>query len=373
MSAAPAVQHTRHANPSAGPDPAEARPAMLLDQGLSFGRLLAMPLDPILVDAARWRPGAASLPRSAIRPLCGVVSAGAPGLVAEIEAGLAAVAADDAAPIRRIGERLWPRAAAVLLNAAAPPDGWKDAGLPDSSFVPLARGAGLCLATALDRDALGDPTVSAAFVDQSLADMLRQAARLGPIPWGMALALMLCTLPAAQAPRDAAFNQGAVTALRAASDAALLQLWHWIETAIAGTPPGLAGAAMSLRQRATVLAALSAVKSQRSQVTEMQDALRHAFAKYAAQATQKALIAPIESLTAPPDDGAMTALESEARGLRRLALELRGLGHPPQADTSLQKAAQVAAGCAALAPVDRARLVELLQDSEAAEKLLAEA
>jgi hypothetical protein len=357
MSAAPALQRACH-------------PALPAHQSLSFGRLLAMPLEPILVGAAHWRPLSASLPRSAIRPLCDAVAAGAPALVAQAEAGIATVAADDAVQIRRIGATLWPGAATVLLNAAAAPAGWKDAGLPGSAFVPLARGAGHCLATALEREKLGDPTMSAALVDQTLAGMLRQAARLGPAEWGMMLALMLCTLPNAQAPRDAAFNQGAVTALRGAADAALRQVWHWIEASIPATPPGLAEAAISLRQRASVLTALAAVKSQRSRVTDMQDALKSAFAEYAAAQVQQSLVKPLAALTALPDDIAMTALEAEARALRRLALELRGLGGLPQAEAALQQAAQAATACAALAPVDRARLVELLQDAEAAEKLL---
>jgi hypothetical protein len=348
---------------------ARLRP-LQLERPLRFSRLLATPLDPLLADAGRWRPFAASLPRSAICPLCDEVMAKAPDLAADIEAAIANVTTRDTARVRQAGARLWPGAAKILLNAQEPPASWKPAGLPEASFVPLAHGAGLCLENAVRLDILGDPTASLNQIDQGLSAMLRHAAKLGPTPWSMMLALMFCALPNAQAPRDAVLNQGAVLALRAAADAALQQVWNWIESAGVEAPRDLNAAASSLRQRATVLAALSAVKAQRARVAEMQTNLRTAYTHYIADAAQERLMAPLAALIAPPDDATMNVLEAEARGLRRLALDIRGLGGPPPADAALRQAARAASTCAVLTPIDRARLVELLEDPDTAAKLL---
>jgi hypothetical protein len=62
----------------------------------------------------------------------------------------------------------------------------------------------------------------------------------------------------------------------------------------------------------------------------------------------------------------MTRLEQIARGLRRLALAVRLLGPAPTVDRALREAADAVWGCASLAPVDRARLIELLDEPEAA-------
>lgn len=349
---------------------ARLRP-LRLERPLRFSRLLALPLDPILVDAARWRPFSASLPRSAIRPLCDIVSTAEPALAADIEAMIAGLTTRDTRRMRAAGALLWPRAAVALQNATLPPPGWKEAGLPETSFVALSQGVAVCLATAVHLDELGDPTAGAAQVDQGLSSMLRQAGRNGPTAWGMVLALMFCALPHAQAPRDAALNQGATTSLRAASDAAMQQVWNWIESAGIAAPRDLTEAALSLRQRATVLNALAAGKAQRPRVAALQVDLREAYVRYAVDAAQERLVAPIAALSGPPDDDAMVAFEREARGLHRLMLEIRGLGGQSPAETDLRQVAAAVGSSRMLGQVDRARMIELLTDPDAAAKAMA--
>lgn len=355
---------------------ARLRP-LRLERPLRFSRLLAIPVDPILVDAARWRPFSASLPRSAIRPLCDVVCTAAPVLAAEVEEMIAGLTTRDTRQLRAAGALLWPRAAVALQHATVPPPSWKAACLPETSFLALTQGMAVCLATAVSLDELGDPTAGAAESDQELSSMLRQAGRNGPTAWSMMLALMFCALPNAQAPRDAALNQGATTSLRAAADAAMHQVWNWIESAGIAAPRDLTEAAISLRQRATVLAALAVNKAQRPRVAALQADLRTAYVRYAADAAQERLVDPIAALSGPPDDDAMMALESEARGLHRLTVEIRslgeirGLGGQSPAEATMRQVAASIGACRAIGPVDRARMIELLTDSDAAAKALA--
>ena len=348
---------------------ARLRP-LRLERPLKITRLLAMPLDTILVDAAQWRPNAASVPRSAIRPLCSVVLERAGGAMQAALAMIEGATTHNTGVILEAGAVLWPAAAAALRDAREPPPGWKTAGLPAACFAPLASGVGICLDAAIRLHDLCDPTAGLPQVDQALSTLLRQAARVGPSAWSMLLTVMFCALPHAQAPRDAALSQGAVAALRPAADAALNQVWNWVECAAIGAPLDLHEAALSLRQRGAVLAALAAVKAQRARAMALQADLRDAYARYLADAARERLVGGLSALRERPDDAAMARFETEARGLRHVELEIRALGGSPVAAAALHEAALAIAGLTTLGMVDRARLVEILDQPEAAIKVL---
>ena len=98
--------------------------------------------------------------------------------------------------------------------------------------------------------------------------------------------------------------------------------------------------------------------------------MRAAYTQYLADAAQDRLVAPLARLSQLPGDEDMSGLEEQARGLRRLLLEIRGIGGAAVETTALQKVVLAARDCAALPPIDRARLAECLGYSEAATKLL---
>ncbi len=335
---------------------------------LKLARLLAMPLEPVLIDAAHWRSGAVTLPRSAIQPFAAVIEAALPALTEKVSAMIAGKTTQDREAVQEAGAVLWPEAATVLQAASVPPPDWARACLPPASFQPLAQAVAVCLSVSPRLADLADPTMPATHLDTALSAMLRLALPVQPVGWGMMLALLVTQFPGSQPLRDAVLHQGAATQLRPASDAVLRHVWAWIDEALTGTPAELADTAAALRRRTVLLHALAGERAHRVQATEKRTALRQVYAAQLASLARERLIAPLAALTAPPDDAQVARLEAEARGLRRLAADIRALGG--QADTVMQDAAGVVTHIGVLGVVDRARLVEILDDPELALRLL---
>jgi hypothetical protein len=341
-----------------------------LDRPLRYSRLLFTPLDPILTVPAQWGPGAATLPRSAIRPISAYVMAMTGDLTGDISRMIKSGSARDHVLIGDAGALLWPAAAAVLQTATIPPPAWKLAGLPETSFIPLAQGIAGCLAGATLIGMLADPTLISADIDQTLSAMLRQAAKTGPTAWGMMLALLLCTVPHAKASHDAVMVQGTSAALRPAASAALARVWSWIEEPLQERPRDLMEAAAALKQRATLLHWLAGEKAHRARAASLQTSLRGAMTLHLSDAIRERLLRPLAAMSAGPDDAAILQIEAEARGLRHLAHAMRALGGPAEGDAALRNAARAVSTSPALAVMDRARLVEILDDPAVAMTLL---
>ncbi len=337
---------------------------------LTLVRLLALPLDPVLIDAAHWRSGAVTVPRSAIQPLTAVIEAARPELAAQVSAMVAGKTTQDEAAVLAAGAILWPDAAILLQAARTPPPDWARACLPPSMFVPLSQAVGVCLSVSHRLAELADPTLPPAQLDSALSAMLRLALPVQPLGWGMMLALLMTQFPGAQSPRDAMLQRGVALPLRPASEAVLRHVWAWVDEALTGTPATLAETAAALRRRAVILHALGEERAHRAQATEKLTALRQVYTAHVTALVRERLIAPLAALTAPPGDAQVMALEAQARGLRRLAADIRGLGGLAVADTVMQDAAGVVAQSAMLSAVDRARLVEILDDPEVAVRLL---
>src|SRR5580658_10504977 len=100
---------------------------------LRFARLLFLPLDPLIVPAARWRAQQPAIPRSVI-----------PLLAAAVETVLGPAGRTDAEVIDQAGGLLWDKAAAVLLEAERP-IGWETTGLSAQVHKPLSRRIGALL------------------------------------------------------------------------------------------------------------------------------------------------------------------------------------------------------------------------------------
>ena len=350
--------------------PLRARLRLLrLERPLQLNRLLGIPLESVLIDGPRWRPSAAAFPRSALQPLCDAIALRAPELIGRVEPMIAGVNTRDAARVRAAGEIFWPGAGAALKEASDPPASWARTALPPASFPRLAAAAGVCLTAALKLDALRDPTLNRAHVESSLTALLRQAASVSPLAWSMLLVVMFCALPEAQAPRDAVLSQGA-SDLRLAAEAAQQQIWAWIEAAGISAPRNLNDAAAALRERGAVLNALAGSRTQRPRAAAQQADLRAAYTQYLSDAARERLITPLADLSTSLGDEAMTALEEQARGLRRLLIEIRALGAAATEAEPLQHAVHAARNCQFLRPIDRARLAECLGFPLAAAKLL---
>jgi hypothetical protein len=337
-----------------------------LERPLRFSRLLALPLEPVLTSAGRWTKTAVTLPRAAMKPLAAVVSARAPAMAAQVRSMITGATTRNTLLMAEAGAVLWPAAALVLDDGGATPSAWTEAGLPDAAYAPTAAAVAACLSLATQLGVLSDPTLGATQVELALGTALRQAARKGPTAWGMMVALLVCRVPHAPLPRSLLLHQAAAAQLRPSAVAALDHVWQWIEeaTELAGTD--LAEAAAALHQRAVLLDALAAEKTFRPQAGALQAALRTTYTQHLAEAARERVSARLAAMTSAPDDAAMMQLEIDARGLRRLALEIRGLGGTAQADGVVRDLAREAARCQALPAVDRARLVEILDETDAA-------
>lgn len=131
--------------------------AMGIPRRMNFGRLLLLPLDPVIRDAAAWVPDSATVPRTALPPLIDAVRAALPEMAVATEAGLRA-ATDAASAALCLGPGLWAAAVAPLraLAAAPPWADWAETGLPDRLRSPIVGGVAAVLeGTAVLRDMAG--------------------------------------------------------------------------------------------------------------------------------------------------------------------------------------------------------------------------
>ncbi|MGC8477721.1 MAG: hypothetical protein ACP5NP_15335, partial [Acetobacteraceae bacterium] len=335
---------------------------------VNFGRLLFLPLDPVIVPARDWRPDAAQLPRTALAPLIAGVRAALGPAVAPLCEALRG-SSDAGSAGARLGPLIWPQAVAPLRAlAAAGVPGWAETGLPAAAAAPLTLGVAavleswpaLCLlAPTSDRRRLIEVT-------------LRQAADSGPAAWSLVTAVALARAPdpalVARVAADQAESGGPALhqAMGAVLEVALAGLEH------AATAPA-AEAAVAINRASRLVATLA------DRVGPAQRALLAAFAQRLETACRARVIAecraalaePVAALTAPAPDAAVSAFEAAARGLRDLAEEARRIGGSAVYDAALREtAATLRDATAGLGRMDRARLVEILDGPEAAEALL---
>ncbi len=122
-----------------------------VDRPLRLGRLLFLPLDPVIVDTRGWRPGQPAVPRGVLGPLLVLVRDRLGVAVNAIEGLIAGHGTTDAGVVSRAGRMLWPLAARVLQAAAGgmAPGGWGEDGVPVDCFGAVARGVGGVLGQAV--------------------------------------------------------------------------------------------------------------------------------------------------------------------------------------------------------------------------------
>ncbi len=339
---------------------------------VNFGRLLFLPLDPVIVDAKAWRPGAAAVPRSALAPLIVATRA---ALGADGDSIAAALReAGQSAPMTlpmTLGPLLWtPAAAALRTLAAAKLPGWDTTGLPAEAAGPIARAVAavldawpaLCALAARDKDS------------RDLADVLRAAAAEGPEPWALVVAVAIARgadpVPVATLAADLAgqggpaMHQALEGALAAATDA-LEQQTH--------APAELAAGAV--RRAGRLVAALvdRTGPAQRAALLGFAGRIDADCRARVAAECATAVMTPLAALAPATIAADLPGLERAARGLRDLEQEARRIGGANAYDTLFRDAAARVRDLPESHPLtrmDRMRLVEILDGPEAALRLL---
>jgi hypothetical protein len=353
---------------------------------LRFGRLMFQPLDPLIVPAARWRPGQQAIPRTALPAMAEQVrlamGADATRIVADLDGHTTA----DADLIARLGGTVWP-AAARILGGTEQPASWNETGLGDANYRPLAELVASLLGQAVALEALHAGVANGLLplrpepVTEILADYVtaNKDARPGP---GLA---MMMTLILHMLPESAGFLAHARTgpegaaaraAMDQAADAVLRQLHEDEGTEASIAAGSLLEAGAAVRRIATFLTHLDAAAAKPGRREQLRD-VRHRLdvsckARFAS-GLQDELLAPLQHPGVAISPEQVPALETAARGLRVLALEGRAIGSGGAYDLLLGKATDAIRGRAMrdrLSPVDQVRLVEILAGPDAAFALL---
>jgi hypothetical protein len=356
---------------------AELRPP----RQLNLSRLLVIPLEPLIVDAAGWNPGAPSIPRSALSPLAQQVTHEL-GAFAEAISTASALLLRNAELdlILETGAALWLRAAAILAVAPVPP-GWTAAsGLRPRDHTELTRTLAPLLAQApallhiVVRARAGmDPEPAA------LGAILAAVAPAGSLPLTMMIAMAMEWLPRPEhlirMADDFAARQSD-PGLRAAADRAVDSVLDGMEQAPLPSP-NMASAAQDVRRIAVMLKDLALcperLAGRRRRIEQVRRGVDVACRERFTGELEAQLLTRSPDMAAGGDD-TITAMELAARELRRFETIARQIGSAEHYDRHLQHAAEVLrpiAGEDASALIGRIRLVEILRGPDAAMAMLA--
>ncbi len=350
---------------------------------LCFTRLLFLPRDPVIVPAGRFRAGTPTVPRTALAPLAATVHAALGPRAAEIEAATAGHSAEDVETVQRVGQLLWPKAAAILVRAPQPAS-WTAAGLPPSLHRPLAVGIAAVLEQAVKLQAVVAEAAAGLPVDLAVvAAALAMAAPAGPEAWRLVLAALLGRLPQAAAvlaqastwiARNGDANLRAAFDLVTETQLAGLESPDGAEAEMVGPDLGAAGA--QVHRIVGLLEGLgdeAAPAARRVRLAAIRHRLDTSCRARFANSLAGEFLAPLHQMLQVPEPGALRRVETTARQLRALETEARRLGSAPTYDALLRQTAVVArnvASDAGLALVEKVRLIEILAGSEEALALL---
>lgn len=348
-----------------------------------FTRLLFTPLDPVIVPAARWRPGTPLVPRSCLAPLAAALRAALSGEAARIDAAIAACPTPELAA-ERVGPTLWAQAADVI-GGQPPPARWREeSGLPEAEHAPLARGIAAVLREAPAMQALVlRGGIGRGIPDDAIRVVLRRAIPAGQPAWGMILAVMAALLPQPERVMALALELAPDPGTRAAAEMSVDHLLDGLEDSVdgpvLGETSGLA-ATVAEAERIAGLAEGLDWAQQRPERRRRIEQLRRKVAQCCRarfeHGIESDLLGPVRDAIAAATDEDVLAFESAARHLRRLEALGRRLGAAEGFDAPLRRvcAALEATSLpgAAVTLVDRARIVEILAGSDAALRMLAD-
>lgn len=341
----------------------------------ALSRVLFTPLDPVIVATGAWRPESLSIPRSVIAPITGLIRARLRDAAA-IEARLTAGNEPD--------PQLW-KDAACILAAGALPEQWSlpafqaETGLKPKALQPLIGVIRLVFAHIQVLQQLDFEHEPAA---DTIRPLLLEAARSGPLAWGVVLALLF---EHTQAPAALVEHVLALTRETGSSRQLESSLQNVLGTVIekldrATTPSASVSdeALDAQARRAVRLTGFSALRGDMMAFAGGLAARRRQMAAECSAQLVSGLSGATEACVPPgplaPQDEQQSAerLEARLRALRRLDLAARPLGNAEGREQLLADAAAFYVGGDApdwLTRADRLRLCEILVGAEAALRL----
>ena len=347
---------------------------------LRFARLLFLPLDPLIVPAARWRPGQPSIPRTLIQPMADAIAAAMGEDGDTVRRLIEGHATRDGTVVEAAGAILWPRAAA-LLPAMAPPANWDATGLTVHLFRPLSRAIAALLAQAqalrlLMADAaegLVPPEVA------PVQAILLDAIRRDPDSQPMLIALLLARIPESGpvlARIAATLGHRAEIGLRHAGEQASDILLEQLES-----PGGaeaqigaldLADSGHTVRRLHALLGAMDGdlvSPARRERLVALRARIDIGCQALFTERLSSDLLDPLRAMPGTVQAGPAWDLEDAARGLRALETEARRIGGAKTYDMLLGQAADRVREIAVQGCLGRAgglRLMEILAGPEVA-------
>jgi len=340
----------------------------------ALSRVLFTPLDPVIVATGAWRQESPSIPRSMIPPVTALIRAHLPNLAA-VEASLATGDEPD--------RQLWTDAASILASVPVP-EQWSlaafqvETGIKPKALQPLLGVIRLLFAHV---QLLQRPLPERELTIDAIRPLLLEAARSGPLDWGIVLALLFeqTATPAALLEQVLVLTHetGFAHQLEDSLQSVIGTVVDRLERA---TPqPAVSDEALDAQaRRATRLAGFSSLRGNMAVFTgQLAQRRRQMALECSAQLVGGLREAPAACVPAGPlapqaEQQAAERLEARLRALRRLDLAARPLGGAEGREQLLADAAAFYAGGAApdwLTRADRLRLCEILVGAEAALRL----
>ena len=347
---------------------------------LRFSRLLFHPLNPLIVPAARWRPGKFLIPRSAVMTIGEHVRIAMGAGAVPIEAEINGRTTQDTDLISRLGCALWPAAAKILAKSPLA-ESLGETGLSAAQLQGLAVDTAALLSQAAALEALCAATANGLLAPppESIYAIMRGVAAVSESALPMIVSLLLMRLPEAGSALEQPFSGAKSAAMNTALDQAAELLIEQLEGE--GPEPRVSAGTMvvagaAVRQMAVLLTHLDATSkrpARKTQVAQVRVRLDAACKARFTTALEQELLAPLRDLASSPRPASPTALEESARGLRVLETEARVVGSGRAYDTLLAQASETVQSEAVaekLELVDQVRLVEILEGPDAALAML---
>ena len=337
---------------------------------LSITRLLFRPLDPVIVTGPRWRPGTPAVPRTALAIIGNAVIGQLGTAATSLQASIAGRDGKQHALANQGGASLWPMGARAVAQLPIPTGWGAETGVPDSCYPEIRANIAAVLHQAVPlarwtRDAGGaDPA-------PAVNDILHATQAAHPAGFGVVLAILLADGTTAGPALLAASAMPGVPV-----DPAVIRTLDRAQHVLAIVFPsaGLAAAASQATHVAALLDAVEAPGARpelRVHAQRIREQANEACQSRLLQALDQDFLPKLAATGAELDDAAVAGLESDARGLRRLAMAGRRLGAAASYDKLLGRTAAGACASASstLTRMERLRLAELLIGTEAALKL----
>jgi hypothetical protein len=353
---------------------------------LRFARLLFLPLDPLIVSAARWRVEQPTIPRSAIPSIAASVATDLGAVGRKVTAMIEGRTTQDLEVVATAGAELWLAAAQLLADAKQPAD-WETTGLGAQLLKPLARriAALLFQAERLHRWTSDAAQGLAPPEAHQVQAMLENAIRRDPDTQPMIIALLLARIPEV-APvllRVAtALGQRGGTVMRHAGDQAADMLLKQLEVP-GGTEAHLGGhdlaeAGVTVRRLTSLLGALqdeALSPDRRDRLVEVRERIKAGCQALFTERLATDLLDPLRACTLESGREAGWELETAARGLRALETEARRAGGDKTYDVLLGRAADAVREITENGGLERVgglRLMEIVAGPEVALALFGE-